>query len=212
MASLLIGGSKDQEWINRGARDRAEARYAKTISFALLVALIFALVGDFYLGSLPRERAVPIVEQRDGSWMPYSTQAPDILGEQHLLADWVAGWRLGSSDPQSLQARQVAALLLPPSGGSNDVVTEVQSYNQQLADRHLTVAPTVRYVNCSGYDCEMDWDETVTDGLRSSQHAMRAYVTIAFDDAHVNLHNDPLMNPYGMVLRTLRVVEVGRAH
>jgi hypothetical protein len=207
---VLIGGKKTQDWVNRGARDRAFARFTGTGFFALLIALIFSVAGNVYLGSLPREKGIPFAEHRDGSYAPYETQGPDVLGEQHLLADWVAGWRLGSNDPQSLQARQVAALLLP--SGSDDVVRQVQAYNQQLADRHLTVAPSVRYVNCSSYECKMDWDETVTEGLMRSQHAMRAYVTIAFDDSHVNLHNDPLMNPYGMYIRNLRVVEVGRAH
>ncbi len=37
---------------------------------------------------------------------------------------------------------------------------------------------------------------------------MRAYVTVGFDDPHVALHNDPLTNPFGMYVKTLRVVEI----
>ncbi|MGP6190435.1 MAG: hypothetical protein ACLPSH_10230 [Vulcanimicrobiaceae bacterium] len=215
MASQLIGGGRNQEWVNRGARERAFTRFAGTGFFVLLGALVFETALFAYVASLPREKAVIIAEQRDGSYAPYSeAQAPDEGGKIKLLADWVASWRLGSSDPKSLSAIQTAALI-PTGLGAGDVAREVRDYNQQVADGGLTVTPIVRSAvgSGSGFDYEVDEDETVAVPLKApTQRALRIYVTIAFDDARVNLHNDALMNPYGMYVKSLRVVEVNVGH
>ncbi len=205
MSSLLLGGNRNQEWINRGATERAAARFSRGGFFASMTLNLILVVAIAYVASLPREKAVVIAEQRDGSYAPYGVQAQDERGEQRLLADWFADWRLGSTDPNSMQAQQTAALILP----SSDVARQVQAYNQDVASRDLSVAPNVRSVVCAGFDCVVDWDETVTDGVTKTPHALRGYVTIAFADAKVALHNDGLLNPFGMYVPSLRVVEVG---
>lgn len=211
MASLLITGKGDQKWVNRSAREREFSRTAGAFAFASLALNIILVAAIIYVAALPREKAVVIAQQRDGSYAPYSEAGtPDEAGKKKLLADWVADWRVGLTDPTSLAARQTAALVSNRPG--SDVATQVRDYNQQVADGSLTVVPTVRSVTCSGADCEMDWDETVTSGTKVSQHAMRAYATIGFDDANLNLHDDPLTNPYGMYLQKLRVVEIGVNH
>ena len=81
MAATLIGGHDNQNWINRGARERAFTRFASTGFFALLVVVIFETAALVYVGSLPREKAVIVAEQRDGSYAPYMAEVvPDQAG------------------------------------------------------------------------------------------------------------------------------------
>jgi type IV secretory pathway TrbF-like protein len=93
---------------------------------------------------------------------------------------------------------------------NSSVAAQIQAYNQSVAEARLTVNPVVRYVSGGATDYQVDWDEEVDQpraALRT-QHAMRAYVTVAFDQNLVALHADPLLNPYGMYVRDLRVVEI----
>jgi type IV secretory pathway TrbF-like protein len=210
MAAILIGGNANQEWVNRGARERAFTRFAASGFFALLVVVIFETAALVYVGSLPREKAVIVAEQRDGSYAPYAADVtPDQAGKVKLIADWFASYRLASTDPTSFAARQTAALIV--AGG--DVAKQVHDYNQSVVDTGSRVAPVVRSVEGSGFEYQIDWDETIVvpGASTRTQHAMRAYVTIAFQDALVNLHNDPLTNPYGLYVKSLRVVEVSAA-
>ena len=54
-------------------------------------------------------------------------------------------------------------------------------------------------------------DAEVTDRTgQSTQHAMRAYLTIDYASRLVLLHGDPLTNPYGMFITPpLRTIEIG---
>ena len=90
------------------------------------------------------------------------------------------------------------------------VAVQVRDYNQSVADGRLMVNPVVRSVNGSGKDFQVDWDERITQP-RSTMHverAMRAYITVAFSQDLVALHADALLNPYGMYVRDLRVIEI----
>jgi len=203
--ALLLGGQRNQDWINRGARERAFTRFAAAGFFALLGVVVFETAALVYVGSLPREKAVVVAQQRDGSYQPYAENVtPNQAGIMMLLGNWVAAWRLGSNDARSLPARQVAALI----PGPGDVLDQVKAYNQSIADGGFRVAPIVRPPTCSAFECEVDWDETVSSADRRFAHSMRAYVTVGFDDPHVALHNDPLTNPFGMYIKTLRVAEI----
>jgi type IV secretory pathway TrbF-like protein len=205
----MIGGNRDQPWIARGAKDRAFASFAGTIAVIALVIIIFMLGILGYVASLPREVPVIVAEQRDGSYAPYASAiAPDAGARRKRLADWVGAWRLGCNDPTKLCAREVSQLVLNDPNSS--VAALVRAYNQSIADGRFAVNPIVRSVSGSGTDYAVDWDEHVMQE-RSTLHldrAMRAYITIGFSANLVALHGDALLNPYGMYVRDLRVIEI----
>lgn len=207
--ATLIGGQRDQPWINRGAKDRAFASFSGTVAVIALVIVVFLLGILGYVASLPREVPVIVAEQRDGSYAPYANAtAPDDAAKRKALADWIGAWRLGCNDPTLLCAREVSQLVL--NEPNSPVAAQVRDYNQSVADGRLAVNPIVRSVTGSGTDFAVDWDEHVTQA-RSTMHverAMRAYLSVAYNQNLVALHADPLLNPYGMYVRELRVVEI----
>jgi type IV secretory pathway TrbF-like protein len=205
----MIGGNRDQQWINRGAKDRAFAAFSGTIAVIALAIVIFVLGILGYVASLPREVPVIIAEHRDGSYAPYATAiAPDDGAKKKALADWIGAWRLGCNDPTLLCAREVSQMIL--SDPTTTVATQVRDYNQSVADGRLDVNPVVRSVSGAGTDFVVDWDERVTQARSTLnvERAMRAYITIGLSQRLVALHADPLLNPYGMYVRDLRVVEI----
>lgn len=207
MASVLRGG-RDQEWINRGARDRADARFAKMLAAGAVALAFFLAIACVYFASLPHEVPVYLGKLASGAFVPYVSQAPDATEEQHLAAEWVGDWRLGLSTPQSQSARQVAALI-----GSDAVASQVRDYYQQVADGGWTVVPTISSVVCAADECQVDWSETyASTGKQTMQRWMVAHLTIGFDDGHVLLHENPLTNPHGMFVKVLRVFEVPVNH
>jgi type IV secretory pathway TrbF-like protein len=207
--ATLIGGNRDQPWINRGAKDRAFASFSGTIAVIALAIVVFLLGILGCVASLPREVPVIVAEQRDGSYAPYANAiAPDAGAKRKALADWVGAWRLGCNNSTLLCAREVSQMVI--SDASSTVAAQVREYNQSVADGRLVVNPIVRSVSGSGTDFVVDWDEHVTQ-QRSTMHverAMRAFVTVAYSQNLVALHVDPLLNPYGMYVRDLRVVEI----
>lgn len=207
--ATLIGGKRDQPWINRGAKDRAFASFSGTIAVIALAIVLYLLGILGYVASLPREVPVIVAEQRDGSYASYANAiAPDAGAKKKALADWIGAWRLGCNDPALLCAREVGQMVLNDS--NTTVAVQVRDYNQSVADGRLMVNPVVRSVNGSGTDFQVDWDERITQP-RSTLHverAMRAYITVAFSQNLVALHADELLNPYGMYVRDLRVIEI----
>ena len=207
--ATLIGGNRDQPWINRGAKDRAFASFSGTIAVIALAIVVFLLGILGYVASLPREVPVIVAEQRDGSYAPYANViTPDGGAKRKALADWIGAWRLGCNDPTQLCAREVSQMVL--NDPNTTVAVQVRDYNQSVVDSRLTVNPIVRSVRESGLDFVVDWDEHVTQ-QRSTLHverAMRAFVAVAYSQNLIALHADPLLNPYGMYVRDLRVVEI----
>ena len=206
----IIGGKQNQPWVSRGALDRNSAKIAWGVAFvfgALAAVLIGALA---YVASLPREVPVIIAQQRDGSYAPYAQNlTPDAAGEKLLVANWFGAFRLGDRNVKSYAARQTAALVPAGDGAPDEAAQVVRSYNEQIAESGAKVVPTIRDVSCVNRECQVDWDEAVTlPKGETTQHAMRAWVSIAYDQARQSLHNDPLTNPYGLYLTKIRIVEV----
>jgi type IV secretory pathway TrbF-like protein len=210
LATTLIGGSQEQPWVSRGAKDREAARFSRSVAVSALAIAAFELGIIGYFGSLPREVPVILAEQRDGSYMPYAeSSTPDEAGKVKLIADWFGDFRVGCNDPSSICARQTSALISNTPG--DDIAKTVKAYNASIAASGARVSPTIRYIRGSGTEYEVAWDETVTDRAGdATQHAMRAYVTIAFAQQSVQLHTDGLLNPYGLWIKgPLRIIEMG---
>lgn len=208
MSATLIGGRRNQPYINRGALDRLAARFAGGAFFGSLGLNFFLAAGLAYVGSLPREKPVVLVQHDNGAYTSFTENvAPSEVGNVRLLSDWFAAFRLGSNDPQSMSARQVAVLI----PGTGDVKQQVIDYNQSIADSHAVVSPTIRSVRSvagSPFQYEIDEDEVVATQASRVTHSVVAYVTVAFDDARANLH-DPLLNPYGMYIEKVQIAQLG---
>jgi type IV secretory pathway TrbF-like protein len=204
----MIGERRNQAYLNRGALDRAAARFSSAGFFASLGLNFFLAAGLVYVGSLPREKPVVLVQHDNGTYTAFTENAtPNDVGIVQLLSHWFVAFRIGSTDARSMGAQQVAALI--PSSG--DVKNQVSEYNQALADSKATVSPNIRSIQSiagSPFEYEIDFDETVTAGTTREVHSMVAYVTIAFDDSHANLHS-ALLNPYGLWIQKLHVSQIG---
>jgi len=75
----------------------------------------------------------------------------------------------------------------------------------------LTVSLNVHTPIGSGYSYEVDWDERITDPQNAkTERVMKAYVELAFSPDHTLLHGDLWMNPYGMFVRKVTLIEVSR--
>ena len=210
----IIGGKQNQPWVSRGALDRENAKTAWIVAGVFGSLLSLSVAGNVYGLTVPHEVPVIIAQQRDGSYAPYAQNlTPDVAGAQKLLADWFGAFRLGDNDPKSFPARQTAALVPDGEGAPDGAAQAVKAYNQQVSDSGAKVSPTIRNVTCPDKECVVDWDETVTlPAGETTQHAMRAWVTIAYDQRRQLLHNDPLTNPYGLYIATPpRIVEVSHA-
>jgi len=208
MDATMIGGRRNQAHVARGALDRAAARFS-TVAFFASMGLNFLLIsGIVYVGSLPREKPVVLVQHDNGTYASYSENvAPNEVGKVQMLSHWFASFRIGSNDARSMTARETAALI----PGTGDVKQVVAGYNQSLSDAGARVSPNIRSVRSiagSPYEYEVDWDETVATATAREVRSMVGYVTVAFDDARANLH-DPLLNPFGMYLTKLQISQTG---
>lgn len=175
----------------------------------LSLAVNFGLLAvAAYLGSLPKQTPQVIVQHDNGAYTAFTPNAtPNDAGNIMLLSHWFGAFRVGCNDPRGMCARQVAALI----PGTGDVKQQVTDYNQQIADARATVSPDVLSVhNVQGtpFEYEIDENETVTTDATHFTRSLVTYVTIAFDDQRANLH-DPLMNPFGLYIQSMRVAQIG---
>jgi hypothetical protein len=208
MSSQILGGNA-QEWVNRGARERAFARFSGS---AFLASAIFnvVLVGALcYVASLPREVPYWLSQTHSGAYENWPAAAPNDAGTRYMIACWLADWRIANNDPHSLSFRRTAALIARGSG--DEVARQVRAHDQEVLDGGLVVTPTVRTMDCSGYECAADWDETVKGASGPTTRFFHADITIGFDSANTNLRNDPLLNPFGLYVKSLRIAEMPHA-
>ncbi len=208
MNATLLGEGRNQAYLNRGAQDRANARLLGR-ALMLSLAVNFGSLAVFaYLGSLPKQTPQIIVQHDNGAYTEFAPNAtPNDAGNVLLLSHWFGAFRLGCNDPRAMCAGQVAALI----PGTGDVKQQVTDYNQQVADARATVSPdvlSVHSVKGTPFEYEIDENEMVTTDATHFTRSLVAYVTIAFDDQRANLH-DPLMNPFGLYVQSMRVAQIG---
>jgi hypothetical protein len=205
-----LGGRTDQEFVARGAIDRRTARHAFTLSSGLLALCFLAVVGLIGIGMQSHEKPVILKQLADGSYMPYTENVtPDEASKTFMLTTWFACFRT-AGDPKSVCGTTTAALL--DARSAQGVVTQVQTYNQQVADEGATVTPhidAVLKVPTAADEYQVRWDETVKVGVHTEVRSMLATVTVAFADSNVNMHRDVLTNPFGMYIQDLTVIDAG---
>ena len=210
--ALSLGGKKEQAYVAQGALERRAVWILSLVCAGLVAVLLFGVACFAYVASLPHEKPVIIVQNADGSYMPYSEHAsPTVLGEKTMLAHWIGCFRQASSDPKSLCAQETAALL--DAHDSTDVISQVTAYNAAVAKEGVTVTPKVYGVytaSSSPYEFELRWDETRSDAAgKSTVASMMANVTVAYDDTMASLHTDILTNPFGMYVKSMHVIDLG---
>ena len=206
-----ITGGRNQPWISRDGLQRAFTRHAATVAASSL-GLSFFLAGSLaYVGSLPREVPVYLVERVDGSIVPYQNMVTaDDAVRKHLIVSFLSAWRLGCNDPATMCARQTSALVSSATG--DPVAKVVREYNQSVADQKVRVTPSISSVTGSGSDWVADWTETATNSSGGHvERVMRAIVTLESAPGYVSMRDASLMNPFGIYLKDLRVIESGEA-
>jgi hypothetical protein len=151
---------------------------------------------------------VPVAQNQDGSYSLYAipTNGNDA-GNRYLLTTWLTSWQSGCNDPNTMCAKQTAALV--DGDHFPEVAKTVHDFNQKVADDGQKVSPKLTFVRGSGTEYSIEWDETVDTGGTHAVHQMRASISVAFEPAKALLETDPVTNPFGLVVRDLRVSEAG---
>jgi type IV secretory pathway TrbF-like protein len=206
--STLIGGNRAQAYVNRGALDRQVRHLAQWSAILSALAAIVAIGGLIWYAHLPRLMPVPVAQNQDGSYSLYAipTNGNDA-GNRYLLTTWLTSWQSGCNDPNTMCAKQTAALV--DGDHFPEVAKTVHDFNQKVADDGQKVSPKLTFVRGSGTEYSIEWDESIDTGGSHAVHQMRASISVAFELAKALLETDPVTNPFGLVIRDLRVSETG---
>jgi len=206
--STLIGGNRAQAYVARGGLDRQVRHLAQWSAILSAIATIVAVGGMIWYAHLPRLMPVPVEQNQDGSYSMYSipTNGNDA-GNRYLLTTWITSWQSGCNDPKTMCAKQTAALV--DALNFPEVAKTAHIFNQQVADLGQKVSPKITFVRGSGTEYGIEWDETIDTGGIRVVHQMRASISVAFEQAKALLETDPVTNPFGLVIRDLRISEAG---
>jgi type IV secretory pathway TrbF-like protein len=197
-----------QGYISREGLQRSVTRYSLGIAGIALGGWMFTTGIAAWLAAQPRD--VPyILMDTNGHLEPLvRATTPTQDDTKKLLVDWVGAWRAGCNDPTSMCAKETAQ---PLSSDPKDmVVAQVRAYNQSVADNHEKVSPDVTSFRAlSDNQYEVRWTETATtDAQASSVRIMRAIITTGQSAALISLHG-ALINPWGIAITDLRIVQQG---
>jgi type IV secretory pathway TrbF-like protein len=206
--STLIGGNRAQAYVARGAWDRQLAFLALCAAIIMGLVTAAAVGGLIWYAHLPRLVPVPVAQNQDGSYSMYAipTNGNDA-GNRYLLTTWLTSWQSGCNDPKTMCAKQTAALV--DALNFPEVAKAVHNFNQQVADNGQKASPKITFVRGSGTEYGIEWDETIDTGGIRAVHQMRASISVAFEQAKALLETDPVTNPFGLVVRDLRISETG---
>jgi type IV secretory pathway TrbF-like protein len=206
----LAGGTLPM-WMHRGAEDRLDKRWWRNIACIESVTTLCSVLACIYFANLPRQVAVPFLITPDGHWSAaVITETVKVASEKASLTDWITGCRSGDPDPYSMAAQHCSALL--DVHASKTVADAVHEYNDQMASSGMRPTVFVHDVapsNDTRTLWRITWDERhIRSGGVMKLHAMWADVTVARSEAKSVLH-DPLLNPYGLYVTSVRVVDEG---
>jgi hypothetical protein len=210
MSATTIAGSTPPAYIDRAAQAYEDKTAWRNVAQVTSITTILAVMASFYFAHLPREVPVLVPVTADGAYMtPIRTTTPDEAGKEKMLHDWIGDCRVGG-DPQSLPMRQCRQLI-PSTPQGTAVAQVVAEHNQLVASQGMRVSVTIRSFTPSAAGYEIGWDESLTaagSGVTTT-HAMIAFVSIGFAQQNGLLHGDPWMNPFGMYVTSLRIIDEG---